>query len=95
MSHPTHIFALALLLLGATSATAVDAADKVIPSNDKDASGESRVLTSEECTNLGGRIVNSLSGESCKSSETLTGAVSGMRCECKCCVPIDTKETKK
>jgi ABC-type branched-subunit amino acid transport system substrate-binding protein len=42
-------------------------------------------ITSEECTNQSGRIVNTLNEKQCQENETEIGKVSGMRCPCVCC----------
>ena len=41
----------------------------------------------QTCKLKGGRIVNTLGGETCAEDETNTGVVKGYKCPCICCVP--------
>ncbi len=44
-----------------------------------------RILSSEECAELGGEIINTLAGKDCGENEYL-GEVTGMECPCICCM---------
>lgn len=49
-------------------------------------------ISSNECANQNGRIINTLSGEQCNNEETNVGSVQGMRCPCICCIPKDKNQ---
>ncbi len=42
-------------------------------------------ITSDECSKLGGEIINTLNYGSCCSQDNFLGTVSGMKCPCICC----------
>ena len=43
------------------------------------------IITSSECAQSGGEIINTLTEEGCKSESEFLGEVSGLRCPCICC----------
>ena len=51
---------------------------------------EERILSGDECAELGGEIINTLSQEDCGEDEYL-GEVEGMRCPCICCKKKDVE----
>lgn len=51
--------------------------------------GEVKKLTEKQCSDYGGKVVNSLSGQ-CPKGETLLGSLKDMRCRCLCCANSDS-----
>ena len=49
---------------------------------------DNKEMTSTECAEQGGNIVNSLGGKTCAENEESLGEVTGMKCQCICCKPI-------
>lgn len=97
MRHLAEIFALALVMLVTSSVSAADLSGQPgkedLPGGDAGRSDGAITLTSEECNNRGGRIVNNMADESCSTTEMLVGIVTGMRCKCICCVPTKKKKS--
>ena len=47
--------------------------------------GNSPEITTEECIELGGEIINTLDSGNCCSEKNFLGTVIGVECQCVCC----------
>lgn len=50
-------------------------------------------ITTTQCTELGGEIINTLEQKGCEPPSGYLGTVEGVRCPCICCKKSDTSKT--